>query len=155
VNDRRFYACYLEDQPISLPFSDRPFTVLVEIRGKVSSTRLENCARELLDLGCVHAICRGGDAELMNEIFQNLTEEGVFDREDCLFTSMAAEEESLQEVMEYFTIPPSDLIAAGLILIIGGVDSFPQVVEDFISFSDPAPMVIDDSLLVEEEVTYV
>lgn len=129
--DQKFYAVRAGGPDLNLPFTPRPFTALVDISREVEDNLLERYAKTLMSHGCVQAVCRGEGADRLSAIFDRLADEGGNScSEGFAFTSMAIDDESLDDAIHYFVLP-CGLASTGLVVVIGGNDSFRQAVECF------------------------
>ena len=149
---QKFYAIRADGGSLRFPFAAQPFTALVDIAGEVSETALRGYARELIGHGCVQAVCRGGDSGLMNDIFGELADNGETDNGDFPFTSMALDDEPLNEAIEYFILP-NGLAATGLVMVIGDSGAFRSAIDSFTaSTSGAKEAALGIPVYVEEEL---
>ena len=147
---QRFYAMRADGGGLRFPFEAQPFTTLVDIVGDVGEETLRGYARELIAHGCVQAVCRGADSGLMNDIFDELSENGETGDDGFPFTSMAVDDEPLNEAIEYFILP-NGLAATGLVMVIGDAGDFRSVIDNFTVSAGNAREGLGIPVYVEEE----
>lgn len=148
---QKFYAIRAAGGSLRFPFDSQPFTALVDIAGDVGEETLRGYARELVAHGCVQAVCRGAESGLMNDIFGELSENGETDTNGFPFTSMAIDDEPLNEAIEYFVLP-NGLAATGLVMIIGDSGDFRLAVDNFAASTDGAKEALGIPVYVDEEL---
>ncbi|MDR3077643.1 MAG: hypothetical protein LBV15_02640 [Planctomycetota bacterium] len=143
LHRQHFYAVRASGSGFSLPFSVRPFTVMVDMTGSADDAVLRKYAAILTRHGCVQAICRGEESHRMHRIFEDLSETGELDRNGSAFTSMCMEDEPREDVLRYFSLP-CGLAKTKLILIIGGQDDYQAALNDFLNVSGLAGEILDE-----------
>lgn len=155
VFDQKFYAMRAHNGAgdLRFPFDPQPFTALVNIVGDVGEDVLRIYAKELISHGCVQAVCRGDEAGILNDIFGDLSEEGGADSNGCTFTSMAIDDEPLEEAIEYFILP-CGLASTGLLMVIGDSADFQAGVKSFKDSAGNMQKSLKEPVYVEEESVY-
>lgn len=149
--EQKFFAMRAGADGMRFPFEPRPFTALIDIRSEVGGEVLESYARELVNHGCVQAVCRGSEAGLLNDVFGGIAEDGGCDAGGIAFTSMSIEDEPLREAIEYFVLP-SGLAGTGLILVIGDSEDFQDAVQQFYGIAGSLQRSLSEPIVVEEEL---
>lgn len=149
--EQKFYAIRAGVDGLRFPFEPGSFTALVDIRSNVGSAVLESYARDLINHGCVQAVCRGAEAGIMNDVFCDLAEDGAVDANGVAFTSMPIDDEPLQETLEYFVLP-SGLASTGLLIVIGEAGDFQEAVGCFADLAGSLEKPLSETVCVEDEL---
>lgn len=131
IHDQKFYAIRnTGEKPLELPFSTKPFNVMIELALPLSDDALRQIGIQLLKDGMCHATCRGGEAERMGEILDDLIDEHGFSIDGHTVFTSVHDDESLEEVLEYFVLP-NGLASTSLLVVIGDEASFHNLVRCF------------------------
>ncbi len=118
IGDQTFYTIrYEAGKPLALPFSKRPFSVLLNLVSSLSRENIELLAKELLAQGMACAICNGEQADEVSEIIDETI--NSFDSSDDQFTPYSSScEEGFDEALQYFALP-TGLTTVSIIITIG------------------------------------
>ncbi len=151
LHDQRFYAIRANGASLRFPFASQPFTAMVDVPGSVDETLLKQYAGELIDHGCVQAICRGEESSRLVDIFDDLAERGDLDRNGIPFTSMCLDDEPLAEAIQYFVLP-CGLASVGLLMVIGESGDFQNAIQGFSSAAGAIKESIGEPVYTEDDL---
>jgi len=130
IHEQRFYAIRANGSDLRFPFPAGNFTALVDLARSVDDSVLKGYAEALIQHGCVQAVCRGEESSRLEEIFNELAEQGDLDKDGTFFTSMCLDDEPLDEAIQYFVLP-CGLARTGLLMVIGDQDDFQNAIKGF------------------------
>ncbi len=118
IGDQTFYTIrYEAEKPLTLPFSKRPFSVLLNLISNLSRESIELLAKELLAQGMACAICNGEQADEVSEVIDETI--NSFDSSDDQFTPYSSScEEGFDEALQYFALP-TGLTTVSVIITVG------------------------------------
>ncbi|MCC8189855.1 MAG: hypothetical protein LIP77_04340 [Planctomycetes bacterium] len=151
LHDQRFYAIRANGTDLRLPFTAQPFTALVDMTIPVDDSVLQGYAEALIGHGCVQAVCRGEDSGRLVAIFDRLAEQGELDQNGTPFTSMALDDEPLDEAIQYFVLP-SGLARIGLLMVIGDTGNFQNAIEGFSTAAGAIRESIGEAVYAEDDL---
>ena len=118
IGDQTFYTIrYEAGKSLTLPFTARPFSVLLNLVTNLSEEHLKLLAQELLTQGMACAICNGEQADEASEIIDETI--NSFDSSDDCFTPYSSScEEGFDEALQYFALP-TGLTNTSIIITVG------------------------------------
>ncbi|MFH0910565.1 MAG: hypothetical protein V1918_03525 [Planctomycetota bacterium] len=133
VFDRPFYSCqFLPGKPLVLPFAPQSFVCLINASSYVSDEHFKALALSLLQQRMRAAICCGIESERLNDLLNELLEDGQFHDNGRTAMATAYEDDPLEEVMEYFALP-AGIASTSLLLSIGDDRMFKSTLQTFSS----------------------
>ena len=140
--EQRFFAIrYAANKGLSIPFPPGPFNGLISIHGSVDDAVLESVGMQLLEYGMRAAMMQGDKAGRMGEILDQLVDEHQIMHDGRTVYNSVHEDESLEEVIDYFILP-NGLAEQGLLVVIGGETDFDEATDLFRNIlSDDAALV--------------
>ena len=118
IGDQTFYTIrYEAGKSLALPFTARPFSVLLNLVTSLSKKHIKLLAQELLASGMACAICNGEQAEEASEIIDEVI--NTFDSSDDQYTPYSSScEEGFDEALQYFALP-TGLTNVSIIITVG------------------------------------
>lgn len=130
VHDQQLFAVRANGSKLRFPFPKRPFTALINISRPIGEDDMRACAEAIMRHGCVQAVCRGEESDLMTDVFESLSETGEYDQGGKPVTFMTSADETLVDAIQYFVLP-CDLAKTGLLVVIGDSADFQDAIDDF------------------------
>lgn len=133
VGGRPFFSQFhMPGRDMTVPFAQGPFSCFIRIGGPTSDETLSTLARALLRQGLYAAYCAGVDCERLGEIFDEILDDGHYFHGDAAVTAMAFEDESIEDALEYFTLPNGHDVPH-LVLTVGSAEHHQETLTAFSS----------------------
>ena len=137
VHDQRFYAvrCLpLAGQghcTMTMPFASKPYNALVRVCVPFARSVLQEAGLALLRHGLLQAVCCGCEGESMGEVLDELADEHGFNHNGRPAFASVHEDETLDEVLDYFILPNGQA-DTGLLVVLGDEAAFRETLRCFV-----------------------